>query len=46
MSDELPVLPLYYNLAPLPFTDNLVGPNRSAPGSTTYGNLSQWQWVR
>ncbi len=46
ISDDLPVLPLYYNLAPLPHTSDLEGPEGSKPGTSTFGNVHEWRWIR
>lgn len=46
ISDELPVLPMYFNFTVTAHAAGLPGPRGSIPETTTYNNIHQWQWVR
>ena len=43
-SEELPALPLYYDLTVTAHAANLTGPTKSAPGGLNYWNIQDWEW--
>jgi peptide/nickel transport system substrate-binding protein len=43
-SEQLPGLPLYYQLEPTAHTSALQGPVRSSPGALDYWNIHEWTW--
>jgi peptide/nickel transport system substrate-binding protein len=44
-SEELPSLPLYYDLTAVAYTSALQGPLRSAPEGLNFWNIHEWHWV-
>jgi peptide/nickel transport system substrate-binding protein len=46
INDELPVLPMYFNFTVIAHAAGLQGPQGSAPETSTYHNIHQWQWTR
>jgi ABC-type transport system substrate-binding protein len=42
VSDQIPGLPLYFNIGVVAFTSNLKGPEIGTPESLLYGNLHEW----
>jgi peptide/nickel transport system substrate-binding protein len=46
VNDELPVLPLYYNLSFLAHTSNLSGPMVTISDDVANWNLPEWSWTR
>ena len=42
VSDQVPGLPLYFNIGVVAFTSNLKGPEIGTPESLLYGNLHEW----
>jgi peptide/nickel transport system substrate-binding protein len=44
VNEELPGLPLYFELSVTAHTGALEGPRTIAPDSTAYGNLHEWIW--
>jgi peptide/nickel transport system substrate-binding protein len=44
-SEELPSLPLYYDLTAVAHTSALQGPLRSAPEGLNFWNIHEWHWV-
>jgi peptide/nickel transport system substrate-binding protein len=44
ISEELPVMPLYFNFEVVAHGAALRGPQPASPESTRYTNLHEWQW--
>jgi peptide/nickel transport system substrate-binding protein len=44
-SEELPSLPMYYDLTAVAYTSALQGPMRSAPEGLNFWNIHEWQWT-
>lgn len=44
ISEELPMLPLYFNYLVVAYPQTLVGPLPKAPASTPHHNVHEWRW--
>jgi len=45
-SEELPVIPLYYNLSFVGYVSDVSGPMVAVSDDVAYWNLPEWSWVR
>jgi len=46
LSDDVGVIPLYYNLDAVGFVGSLAGPTISAPDTTRDWNVQDWHWLQ
>ncbi len=44
LTEELPILPMYFNFEAVAHVSNLQGPEPFTPESSYYGNIHTWQW--
>ena len=44
MSEEIPMLPLYFNYLVVAHVQRLAGPLPKAPASTPHHNVHEWRW--
>jgi len=44
ISEEAPIVPLYFNYAIVTHAATLAGPHVRAPGGTPHVNVHEWQW--
>jgi hypothetical protein len=44
LSEEAPIVPLYFNYASVAYATPLAGPEVRAPGGMPHANIYEWQW--